>query len=353
MENKISRNVVNLVVMIAVTVLSLTSCCGEYIHTDILTDEDTTRVCLNEAHWQDLHLIILPEAYRTEDMEHFKQDVAKVYDMLQHVKPYCYMMDRISVYYSTACVSQSNELGSGLTALGCGLPDDRCLDLNNDSINKAIRHLTSPLDNNVVLVIVNTDEYLGYTMMSTREDHMPVAVCAANDHFFITTVIHELGHAIGKLDDEYVEHDAHITSKAAKELMGWQKEGFFLNSSLDEENVYWERIINDEAYQSEGTGVYVGSGLYASGVYRSTENSVMRSHCPDYNAVSRYLIYQQLMKCHTGVNPLYNEFKREDLAYPDVEWDWQSANRPTNPGRKAAPARPVHDSQFHNCIVWK
>ena len=257
--------------------------------------------------------------------------------MLQNVKPYSYMLDRITVSYSTACVSQSNELGSGRTALGCGLPDDRILTLNNDSINKAIKHLSSPVGKNVVLVIVNTEEYIGYTNLNSIEKGFTsLVVCSANDYYFITTVIHELGHAIGKLDDEYVEYDIPITSNAAKNLQKRQESGFFLNTSLDEENVYWKCIIDDADYQREGTGVYVGGGLYASGVFRSTENSVMRSHRPDYNVVSRYLIYQQLMKCHTGVSPLYTEFKREDLAFPEIEWDWQSANRPTNPKRKSS-----------------
>ncbi len=354
MKNPIYKSVVYLIAMITVAILSLTSCVGEYISTDIITDKDKSRVVINEGHWQDLNLIILPEAYRAEDMENFKQDVAKVYNMLQNVKPYCYMLDRITVSYSTACVSQSNELGSGRTALGCGVPDDRVLALNNDSITKAIKWLKSPAGNDVVLVIVNTDAYIGCTLMSTAADYMPVAVCAANDYCFITAVIHELGHAIGQLEDEYVEYNTPIPAKEIKSLKGWQKAGFFLNVSLDATNVYWKRIIEDVDYQHEGTGVYEGGGLYASGVYRSTENSVMRTHNrPDYNAVSRYLIYQQVMKCHTGVEPLYSEFKREDLAYPDKEWDWQSANKPTNPKRKSAPARQDQEMHHHHCIVWR
>lgn len=332
-----------------VSFLLFTACenCYSYEQT---TSVEKTRVaklvCLNNAQAQDLNILILPEAYRREDMRYFEQDAKKVLIALKNTKPYSYMMDRLNVWYSTSFVSESNELNSGLTAFGCGSPHDRRISLNEDSLTNALQKTMLPKDRTVLLVLINTDAYIGYAVISTDSDTPSQAICSANDGYIATTALHELGHAIGYLDDEYDEGGIPATEATTKYLQKEHERGWSKNVSASSKDVYWQSFIDDDAFASEKTGVYIGGAGYINGVYRSTKNSIMRSHVPYYNGVSRMLIYQRMMLLHTDIEPSYADFKVEDTSHLDLEWNWQEINKPTNPQATRALSVPKEEKLF-------
>ncbi len=332
-----------------VSFLLFTACEDSYSY-EQTTIVEKTRVaklaCLNNAQAQDLNILILPEAYRREDMRYFEQDSKKVLTALKNTKPYNYMMDRLNVWYSTSFVSESNELNSGLTAFGCGSPHDRRISLNEDSLTNALQKTMLPKDKTVLLVLINTDAYIGYAVFSTDNDTPAQAICSANDGYIATTVLHELGHAIGYLADEYDEGGIPATEATTRSIQRDHEIGWSRNISTTSKDIYWQAFIDDDAFASEKTGVYIGGAGYINGVYRSTENSIMRSHVPYYNGVSRMLIYQRMMLLHTGTEPSYAEFRNEDISHADYDWDWRAINRPSNPQATRAVAGPKEEKLF-------
>ena len=130
-----------------------------------------------------------------------------------------------------------------------------------------------------------------------------------------TVLNHELGgHGFGLLLDEYVERTD--TFSDIVELDNLQKQGWGANVDWrsDPSEVRWRHLLSDSRYRFEGLGVYEGGYLYPHGIYRATENSMMRFNDTPYNAPSREQIYKFIMKYSEGDNWVYNyeEFVKAD-----------------------------------------
>lgn len=306
-------------------------------------------IMLSSAQAQDLNILILPEAYTKDEMGDFVADASKLYSVLRYTSPYYYLMDKINVWYAAGYYSESSELGSKKTAFGSGNPNDRTVSIEQDSVVKAVNLAGLDVEKTIVVMLVNTDAYVGYCTFYNGV-RPTMAVCAAKDNYYATTIIHELGHAIGLLADEYDDGNA-ATSSNVSYLQERHKEGLYLNVASSTENIAWKDIMEDDAYASEETGIYVGGYYCSSGMYRSTKNSVMRSHQPNYNAMGRLRIYQQIMKHHTGSEPSYDQFRTEDLAHPAIEWDWKSANINRSTTTRAADTDYTDKPFSHSCIM--
>lgn len=128
-----------------------------------------------------------------------------------------------------------------------------------------------------------------------------VSLCQLECSDMQTIVAHEAGgHGFAKLRDEYVEHTGTKapSSYFSGEIYGWGKN---ISSTDDLSTIKWAKFINDSRYAGEGLGAYEGA-LYATGVYRPTENSMMNNHneAPYFNAPSREAIYYRIHKLAYG-----------------------------------------------------
>ena len=335
-------------------VLVLSSGCDnlhvEQIETITIEKQKNQRLfMLNNAQAQDLNILILPEAYTHEDMNDFVADACKLHSILKNTSPYSYLMDKLNIWYAAGYLSESGELGSKKTAFGSGKPSDRTITIDEDSVVNAVAEAKLNPANTIVVILVNTDAYIGYCTFYNGV-RPTMAVCAARDNYYATTIIHELGHAIGLLADEY-DDDKAATESDVNRLKIRHDEGYYLNVSSSAENVAWRMIIDDDAYAMEQTGVYVGAYYCSSGMFRSTKNSAMCSHWPNYNAISRLRIYQQIYKSHTGKEPSYELFRADDLLHPAIEWDWKTANQ-----NRCTITRSLYDDSIgknfsHSCIL--
>jgi hypothetical protein len=88
--------------------------------------------------------------------------------------------------------------------------------------------------------------------------------------------------------------------------------------------------LNDSRYQYEGLGAYEGGLTYWSGVWRPTENSIMRYNTGGFNAPSREAIYYRIHKLAYG-----DEWEYDYEEF--VEWD--AKNRKTEASATRAPYR--------------
>lgn len=338
--------------LVSALAITLTVSCSDVDLLDLnhTTEEPIVLNYLQKSEAQDLNLLILPEAYRQEDMLQFERKAHDIFQLLKKVKPYCYMLDRMNILYSTSIISKSNELGSSKTAYGGSHVNDRVIHLEKDSVIKAVRRSGLKCERTVLLILANTREYAGSTIFFGNYTY---AVCPADNFFTMTTILHELGHAIGLLDDEYEEYDSSPSKAKQAEIRERQENGYFLNITTDGYAIPWKEILADPAYDGENTGVYLGGALYASGVYRSTDTSIMRDHSCGYNAVSRFLIYKRLMKFHTGKFPDYGDFRQEDLSCNQPEPDWNKMIGRSKANRQNIVCSHSTTSNHKNCIIWE
>ncbi len=120
------------------------------------------------------------------------------------------------------------------------------------------------------------------------------------------------GHGIAQLLDEYVEGGMEEQSPSEETKVSLDGQytatgsGANIDWRSDPTQVRWSHFINDTRYANEQIGVYEGAGLYGLGMYRPTENSMMRYNDCGFNAPSREAIYKRVMKLSEGDNWTYD-----------------------------------------------
>lgn len=155
---------------------------------------------------------------------------------------------------------------------------------------------------NVTSMVVLHERSGGRVHSDWYTDGFTIGLCTLSDEMEYE-VCHEVGgHGFGKLADEYWDDDEQGTTFP---MSGWDwidqyhAQGWYYNVDYrsDPEQVLWKDFISDGHYKVEGIGVYEGGmSLYSYGIYRPTETSLMRGNTKQYNAPSRWSIYQKIME---------------------------------------------------------
>ena len=136
---------------------------------------------------------------------------------------------------------------------------------------------------------------------------------------FRGVIHHEAGgHGFGKLADEYIYHNAFISSCTCQccnheyQLNMMKSYGFFDNVSLtgSMQAVPWSHMIYDPQY-SNTVDVYEGAYFHTRGVYRSEPTSCMNNNIPYFSAISREAIVKRIKK-YAGEEYSFEEFKAND-----------------------------------------
>ena len=145
---------------------------------------------------------------------------------------------------------------------------------------------------------------------------------------FGRTLLHEFGHAFAKLADEYVDDGQKWEDLASgmDYLMWLQKTGYDRNVSIfgDVKDTYWADFAADSRYDFEKLGCYEGGCCQDVGVYRATENSIMRGsmfNYHNYNVIGRAMIYKRCMNIAFGDSWkfIYEDFVKFDLEKAKAE----------------------------------
>ena len=138
---------------------------------------------------------------------------------------------------------------------------------------------------------------------------------------YYPTLLHEaIGHGFAKLADEYVEEDLKGDDYDSEKMwvLEWQKYGYYRNISFDSDvtKTYWADFAADSRYDFEKLGCYEGADYRPTGVYRATENSLMRDLSFGFDVFGRSMIYKRCMQIAYGDSW---EFNYEDFVKFDLE----------------------------------
>jgi hypothetical protein len=148
-----------------------------------------------------------------------------------------------------------------------------------------------------VALILNDTRYGGTAYLDAD---VGIGISPLNSHYFEYTLIHEtLGHAFGKLADEYVEFNLAISDAILKRNQD-QKErfGYFQNVEYIDRPESFANTAWRSLYLSSypGVGIYEGGHTYRFGVWRSSENSIMNGTSGAFNAVSREILVRRIYR---------------------------------------------------------
>ena len=161
------------------------------------------------------------------------------------------------------------------------------------------------LTKTIIFVIINKAKYAGTCHMYSNNQAVCYVPLCRDENDYAQTLRHDgCGHGFGKLADEYFyTSQGTIPTKMIAQLKQWKgfAYGFHENVDLtsDPNTILWSKFISDSRYSGK-VGVYEGGYTYPYGVYRPTDNSIMRYNTGGFNAPSREAIYKKIMKFSEG-----------------------------------------------------
>ena len=247
---------------------------------------------------------------------HFDDVMNKTVNNLFSLEPMKSFRHLFNVY-AVKAVSKNNIYVEGCeTAFSCKFREDEVGWSENavDKYGSKIKDFVPGRD--VFIIIVNVYKRLGKTVQGYLNADRVLSTMACgleskypatnNPEAFRNILCHEFGHAFGELADEYwYENTALPLDESGRNaILTSHSWGHYQNIDVtnDPNEVMWKHFIADERYRDENIGVFEGGFYCNKGVWRATENSIMRSSIGDavFNAPSREAIYKRIMKLAYG-----------------------------------------------------
>lgn len=286
-----------------------------YLSTDYSLDGATTTLQQSST-GAGIDLVLMGDAFSDRQIADgtYGNVMQKAMDAFFSEEPYKSMKDRFNVY-AVNVVSVTEGYEHAGQALNTGHGNGTYV-FGND--NKVVEYAKKAigedrLDDALIIVMMNEDAYAGTCFMYNppsgnygRGLSIAYFPTSSDTETFNGLVSHEAGgHGFAKLADEYayeymgvISADA-ITNTKAAEPYGWWKNVDFTS---DPAEVKWSQFLSDSRYANEGLGCFEGGLTYWSGVWRPTENSIMRNNTGGFNAPSRYAIWYRIGKLAYGEN---------------------------------------------------
>ena len=169
-----------------------------------------------------------------------------------------------------------------------------------------------------------------------------------NLHGFENNICRGFGCTFGHLGSEEWNSFGGAATDATKEvILNYQANGWYMNLSVDPENVPWKKFLTDERYANEDVGIYEGGYYCAFGIYRSSNTSIMRMTNIDevtFNVPSREAIYKRMMQQAYGDSWQYDYEKF-------VEYDAINRNSTPQLLRSTADAPKEDRLQYYPMVI--
>ena len=269
-------------------------------------------------------------------------------------EPYKSYRNMFNVYSVTA-VSKNEVYANGLQTAFSGFFGDGTHVGGNDQ--KVFEYALKAINEEqmaeaLIVVMMNSINYAGTCYMYHPEgtnnygngvsiSYFPVGI---DDEALAQVLHHEAGgHGFAKLADEYayaeygtVPTDYVTEIQTQQSSWGWWKNVDFTN---DLNTIRWGYFIDDTRYTNDGLGAYEGGLTYWRGVWRPTENSIMRYNTGGFNAPSREAIYYRIHKLAYGDSW---EYDYEDFVEYDAKNRQSSSTRTSNYVERPKDYKPLH-----------
>ena len=255
-----------------------------------------------------IDVVFVGDAFADKDQELFNKYVELGKEAFFTEEPFKSTKDRFNIY-RIGSVSKNGIITQegGDTKFSAQFGDGTYISGDHDAVFRFVQDKMPSvnLKKTIVFVIVNKAKYAGTCWMFSDNKAVCYVPLCRDETDYAQTLRHEgCGHGFGKLADEYFyDSMGRIPDDKVTELKQWKvlSYGFYENVDLtsDPNTIAWARFISDSRYSGK-VDVYEGGYTYPYGVYRPTDNSIMRYNTGGFNAPSREAIYKKIMKFSEG-----------------------------------------------------
>ena len=278
-----------------------------YTSSDYSQDGQVTRIH-SATVGKGIDVVFVGDAFADKDQDLFNKYVKLGKEAFFTEEPFRSTKDRFNIY-RIGSVSKNGIITQegGYTKFSAQFGDGTYISGDHDAVFRFVQDKMPSvnLKKTIVFVIVNKAKYAGTCWMFSDNKAVCYVPLCRNENEYAQTLRHEgCGHGFGKLADEYFyDSMGRIPDDEVSELKKWKgfAYGFHENVDLtsDPNTILWSKFISDSRYSGK-VGVYEGGYTYPYGVYRPTDNSIMRYNTGGFNAPSREAIYKKIMKFSEG-----------------------------------------------------
>ena len=255
-----------------------------------------------------IDVVFVGDAFADKDQDLFNKYVELGKEAFFTEEPFRSTKDRFNIY-RIGSVSKNGIITQegGDTKFSAQFGQGTYVGGDNNLVNSFVKASIPSVDltKTIIFVIINKAKYAGTCHMFSNNQAVCYVPLCRNENEYAQTLRHEgCGHGFGKLADEYFyDSMGRIPDDEVSELKKWKgfAYGFHENVDLtsDPNTILWSKFISDSRYSGK-VGVYEGGYTYPYGVYRPTDNSIMRYNTGGFNAPSREAIYKKIMKFSEG-----------------------------------------------------
>lgn len=297
-------------------------------------------------------VVFIGDGYTAAQQEDFHADVRTKWAEVSAVEPYASYKNLFNVWAVDAHSRQSGVSGDPTsdvrkdTALGSAFYCDGIERLLCVDTNKVEAYASKAADPDLVIVLSNSTKYggAGYNDITSPSGYDGIATASSDNEQSSQVVVHETGHSLGKLADEYV-YEENGTYTGAEP---WESNISKLTAAqLTAQKKKWYRWIGQSSPDGGTVGAYEGGGYYPRGLYRPTDNSIMRTLGREFNSPGREAMiagFHRHASSVSAVTPTDREVRRGDRvkvrAAKGVQLRWSVDGRSVKKGVDARSVTP-------------
>ncbi|GAA4883497.1 M64 family metallopeptidase [Kitasatospora terrestris] len=258
----------------------------------LAADGAVTPVVQNGSPADKLDVVVIGDGYTAGEQGEFLTDAATKWQEISAVEPYATYRGLFNVWAVQAVSTDSGVSGdpdratTRRTALGsyfwCG-DVERLLCVDTDAVD---RYAALAPQADLVLVVANSAKYggAGYNDVVSPLGYSGIATVAGGNSLSGQIAVHETGHSLGHLADEYSYADQgtyHGAEPAEANI------STLTADRMRRARTKWYRWLGQTSPDGGTVGAYLGGGYYPAGLYRPTDNSIMRSLGRQFNLPGR------------------------------------------------------------------
>lgn len=271
-----------------------------------------------------LKIVIMGEAYSDRMIADgtYRQHAEWAMEGFFGKEPYASFREYFDVYLLN--LVSKNESLAGNTAFDTSYEFERgTFETNSELVREYVQELseTNYQTTNVSSIIMINSKAAFRSNCHRWYDGFSAAFCVCiNENGLKTLVHHEsCGHGFGNLADEYVEFEGVYPYPDAIREAHQLNEFMNVDVTDDSRQIVWSHYLTDMRYAKEAIGIFEGAVYHPKGIYRATENSIMRYNTGRFNAPSRQSIYRRIKELSGEAYRFedfleYDEINRQAIA---------------------------------------
>ncbi|MGW6984242.1 M64 family metallopeptidase [Streptomyces sp. NPDC054932] len=247
-------------------------------------DGEVTKMVDNGSTADRLDVVVIGDGYTAAELARFHTDAEQKWAEVTAVEPYTTYRNLFNVWTVDAVSHDSGVSGDPDpatvrdTALGSYFWCDnieRLLCIDQPKVDAYVAKAPAA---DLVIVLANSAKYggAGYNEASATLGYEGISTASAGHPKSGQVAIHETGHSLGKLADEYFYPGVPDYEKYTGPEPAESNSSALSAERMAARRTKWYRWLGEESPDGGTVGAYEGGNYFVTGLNRPTDNSLMR-----------------------------------------------------------------------------